>query len=139
VPRTEAKISIERPDGAEGRLPQVGARASWSRCTPIIRSGQRAHDPAAHFDQFAERVVGQGADGGTPPTVTLELTKGVDYSAYADALGNRLQWRYCFEPPTDVHPKLTGPIALRLFPHATGGDPASGLRDYCEFATYNQK
>jgi hypothetical protein len=98
------------------------------------------HDSPAHFDQFAARVVGQGTDGGTPPTVTLEMAKGVDYTAYADALGNKLQWRYCIEPPTDVHAKLTGPMAFdpETVPHATGGDPATGLRDYYDFAMYNQ-
>ncbi len=42
------------------------------------------HDSPAHFDQYAARVVGQ--DAGTP-TVTLEMTKGVDYTDYTDALG----------------------------------------------------
>ncbi|MGA7122066.1 MAG: hypothetical protein WBY94_18310, partial [Polyangiaceae bacterium] len=58
------------------------------------------HDSPAHFDQFAARVVGQ--DGGTAPTVSLDLTKGVDYTGYTDALGNKLNWRYCIAPPTDV-------------------------------------
>ncbi|MET0594572.1 MAG: hypothetical protein ABW133_17865 [Polyangiaceae bacterium] len=95
------------------------------------------HDSPTHFDQFAARAV--GADSGTP-TVTLEDTKGVDYTAYTDSLGNALQWRYCAEPPTDTHPKFTGPMAFdrRRVPHATDGDPKTGLRDYYDFATYNQ-
>jgi hypothetical protein len=98
------------------------------------------HDAPMHFDQYAARVVGQGLDGGATPTVTLDLTKGVDYTAYADALGNKLNWRYCTEPPTDVHAKFTGPMAFDpgSVPHATGADPASGLRDYYDFATYDQ-
>jgi len=44
------------------------------------------------------------------------------------------------EPPTDVHPKQVG--AMRFDPHgvpaASGSDAATGLRDYYDFATYNQ-
>jgi hypothetical protein len=94
------------------------------------------HDSPAHFDPFVARVVGQP---GTP-LVTLESTKGVDYTAYTDATGKLLEWRYCVEPPTDVHPKLTG--AMRFdpgsVPHARGGDPSTGLRDYYDFVTYDQ-
>jgi hypothetical protein len=95
------------------------------------------HDAPAHFDQFAARVVGQ--DGGTP-TVTVEMTKGVDYTAYTDALGNALKWRYCIAPPTDVHPQLNGAMAFdpQSVPHCTGGDPATGLCDYEDFTTYDQ-
>ena len=67
------------------------------------------HDSPAHFDQFAARVVGQDAG---EPTVTLEDTMGVDYTAYTDALGRPLQWRYCIDPPTDAHPKVTGAMAF---------------------------
>jgi hypothetical protein len=95
------------------------------------------HDSPAHFDQFAARVVGQ--DGGMP-TVTLDDTKGVDYTAYKDSANNAVSWRYCSDPPTVVHPKLTGPMAFdaKGVPHATGMDPKTGLRDYYDFATYNQ-
>jgi hypothetical protein len=96
------------------------------------------HDSPAHFDQFAARVVGQ-QDAGVP-TVMLEMTQGVDYTAYTDGLGNHLNWRYCIAPPTDVHPQFTGPMAFdpQNVPHATGNDPATGLRDYYDFATYDQ-
>src|SRR6202012_740204 len=90
----------------------------------------------AHFDQFAARVVGQPS----PASVTLDMTQGVDYTAYTDVLGNKLDWRYCTEPPTDVHPKLTGPMSFapQSVPHAVNDDPATGLRDYYDYATYNQ-
>jgi hypothetical protein len=96
------------------------------------------HDSPAHFDQYAARVVGQ-QDAGVP-TVTLEMTQGVDYTAYTDALGNHLNWRYCIDPPTDVHPQFTGAMAFdpQSVPHATGNDPATGLRDYYDFASYDQ-
>jgi hypothetical protein len=97
------------------------------------------HDSPAHFDQFAARVLGPAADAGAP-TVTLEMTRGVDYTAYTDALGKPLAWRYCIDPPTDVHPMLSGTMAFdpQSVPHATGEDPATGLRDYQDFATYDQ-
>jgi hypothetical protein len=110
------------------------------------------HDSPAHFDQFAARVITQSglADGGLSeagaatdagmPLVTLDATNGVDYTEYTDALGNVLNWRYCIDPPTDVHPKLTGVMKFdaQSLPHATGGDPSTGLRDYEDFATYDQ-
>ncbi|MGH7297542.1 MAG: hypothetical protein ACRELB_21575, partial [Polyangiaceae bacterium] len=96
------------------------------------------HDPPAHFDQFAARVVGQ--DAGTTPTVTVEMTKGVDYTAYTDALGNKLNWRYCMAPATDVHPQFNGQMAFdpQSVPHCTGGDHSTGLCDYYDYTTYDQ-
>lgn len=93
------------------------------------------HDSPAHFDQFAARATSTGGSA----SVTLEDTQGVDYTAYTDTLGKPVDWRYCIEPPTDVHPKLVG--AMRFDPHgvpASDQDPAAGLRDYYDFATYNQ-
>jgi len=96
------------------------------------------HESPAHFDQYAARLAGQ-ADAGTP-TVTLDMEQGVDYTAVKDALGSTLQWRYCIDPPTDVHPKFTGVMSFdpQSVPHATGSDPSTGLRDYFDFSTYNQ-
>jgi hypothetical protein len=97
------------------------------------------HDSPAHFDQFAARVADQGASA-TAPTVTLEMTKGVDYRAYTDSLGNKLHWRYCIAPPTDVHPQFMGAMAFdpQNIPACTDGNPATGLCDYYDFTTYNQ-
>jgi hypothetical protein len=94
------------------------------------------HDSPAHFDQFAARVANQ-PDGST---VTLDDTRGVDYTAYTDSAGKALDWRYCIEPPTDVHAKFTGPMRFdpQSVPHAPGSDAATGLRDYYDFATYDQ-
>ena len=112
------------------------------------------HDSPAHFDQFAARVVPPvadggvglatdgGSDGGTGavPTVTLDMTMGVDYRAYKDANGNALKWRYCMDPPTDVHQQFTGAMAFdaQNVPHAAGTDRTTGLLDYYDFTTYNQ-
>ncbi|HEX3695148.1 MAG TPA: hypothetical protein VH374_07135 [Polyangia bacterium] len=106
------------------------------------------HDSPAHFDQFAARVVppstdgGVAADGGatSTPTVTLDMTMGVDYRSYTDAQGNPLKWRYCMDPPTDSHAQFTGAMAFdpQSVAHATGTDRTTGLLDYYDFATYNQ-
>jgi len=95
------------------------------------------HDSPAHFDQFAARVVGHDAG---EPTALLEDTVGVDYTAYTDALGRPLQWRYCIDPPTDAHPKVTGDMAFApgSVPHANGNNAATGLRDYYDFSTFDQ-
>jgi hypothetical protein len=116
------------------------------------------HDSPAHFDQFAARVVPPAADGGassdgaateggatdgaTPPTptVTLDMTMGVDYRSYTDSNGNALNWRYCMDPPTDVHAQFTGAMAFdpQSVSHATGTDRTTGLLDYYDFTTYDQ-
>jgi hypothetical protein len=51
-----------------------------------------------------------------------------------------LNWRYCIDPPTDVHAKFTGVMKFDAenLGHATGGDPSTGLRDYYDYATYDQ-
>ncbi len=100
------------------------------------------HDSPAHFDQFAARVAGMEPAGQnvTYPTATLEMTKGVDYAAYQDTLGSTLNWRYCIAPPTDVHAQFVGPMAFdpQSIPRAAGSDACQGLRDYYDFATYDQ-
>jgi hypothetical protein len=94
------------------------------------------HDSPAHFDQFAARA-GASAAGAL---VTLEDTIGADYTAYTDAQGKPLDWRYCVEPATDVHPKLVGAMRFDAHgvPNAIASDPGTGLRDYYDFATYDQ-
>jgi hypothetical protein len=95
------------------------------------------HDSPTHFDQYAARAVGQ--DSGMP-TVTLEHTKGVDFTAYRDGQNMPIQWRYCTEPPIDVHPKFTGPMSFdrQSVPLAINNDPRTGLRDYYDLAQYLQ-
>src|SRR5450631_4430365 len=100
------------------------------------------HDTPAHFDQFAARVAGMGPAGigVTYPTVTLEMTKGDDFTQYKDALGNQLSWRYCIAPDTSVHQEFVGPMAFdpQSVPHVTGTDACQGLRDYYDYSTYDQ-
>jgi hypothetical protein len=97
------------------------------------------HDSPAHFDQFAALVAGKKTNGAFP-TVTLEPAQTMDYTGYKDAAGNTLNWRYCQEPPTDVHPKFTGPMAFdpHGLPHTSSTDGCMGLRNYSDYSTYNQ-
>jgi hypothetical protein len=70
----------------------------------------------------------------------MESMKGVDYTQITDALGRNLQWRYCIDPPTDAHAKLTGPMSFQPenVPHCVGANRATGLCDYYDFSTYDQ-
>jgi hypothetical protein len=97
------------------------------------------HDSPAHFDQFAAGVTGMGQNG-VFPTATVEATRPVDYTAFKDVMGHALNWRYCIAPPTDVHPQLVGPMAFdaQSVPHTSSPDGCAGLRNYSDFATYNQ-
>lgn len=98
------------------------------------------HDSPAHFDQFAATVAGGQAVNGVFPTATVELTQALDYGGLKDAMGHALNWRYCIAPPTDVHAQLVGPMAFdpQSVPRAPGTDGCAGLRNYSDFATYNQ-
>jgi hypothetical protein len=97
------------------------------------------HDSPAHFDQFAASVAGQGQNG-VFPTVRTESAQGIDYTSFKDAQGHALGWRYCIAPPTDVHAQFVGPMAFdpQTVPHTSTSDGCMGLRDYYDFATYNQ-
>jgi hypothetical protein len=120
-------ISFLADDSVTGQITMQPAQPFWDSVLP---------GSPAHFDQFAARAVGQGG----VPTVTLEMTQGVDFTAYTDAAGNPVSWRNCMPPPTDAHDAFSGPMAFDAehVPQATDGDPATGLRDYYDFATYNQ-
>jgi hypothetical protein len=101
------------------------------------------HDTPAHFDQFAARAAGQATDGGAPPTVTLDDVSGVDYLAYTDALGNPVLWRSCVKDSQGMpYGAGTGRMSFdaQSVPKAPPGPErtAAGLRDYYDYATYNQ-
>jgi hypothetical protein len=122
-------IAFLADDSVTGQITMNPAQPFWDSVLP---------GSPPFFDQFAARVIGQNTAG--IPTVTLEMTQGVDFAAVTDALGNPVPWRDCMAPPTDVHDAFTGPMAFdaEYVPRATAGDPATGLRDYYDFATYNQ-
>jgi len=117
-------------DGTRSTLVQVTLHTDHPFWDSVL------HDSPAHFDQFAARLV--GAPAGTP--VTLEMTKGVDFGAYTDGLGQAVPWRYCIAAPTDVHDLFTGPMAFdrESLPRAANAADPSGLHDYYDFSTYNQ-
>jgi hypothetical protein len=101
------------------------------------------HDTPAHFDQYAARVI--GATGGTP-TVNLEDEKGVDYTAFTDKAGAAVPFRTCLptsrwpmsgeDPPAPITQAHFDPLTINKIPST--GDPATGFRDYYDYATYNQ-
>ena len=93
------------------------------------------HDTPAHFDQLASKAVKQ-ADG--TYLVTLDNTKGVDYTAFKDPAGNPLPWRACdamYTPP-NMNPQM-GFDSLSI-PHDPAGDPATSMRDYWDYMRYDQ-
>lgn len=92
------------------------------------------HDSPAHFDQLAALAI-KGASG--EYSVTMDETVGVDYTAFQ--LGNTpLPWRACapgYQPPNAS--AQMGFDSLDV-PHDPAGDPATSMRDYADYLTYNQ-
>ena len=101
---------------------------------PVCGACRAAHvvDGGAATDAASDGATSDGpaatATASTTPTVTLDMTMGVDYRSYTDSNGNPLKWRYCMDPPTDVHAQLTGAMAFdpQSVPHATGTDRTTG-------------
>jgi hypothetical protein len=101
------------------------------------------HDSPAHFDQLAAQVsdAGDAGDAGdvVTPTVTMADLVGVDYLAFDDRHGHPLPWRSCLGPA--AYTPSAGQMhfdAQSIAKIAASGDPATGFRDYADFATYNQ-
>jgi hypothetical protein len=92
------------------------------------------HDTPAHFDQLAALAV---KDGQGNYSVTLDETTGVDYTAFT--FGDKpLPWRACapgYMPPSNN--AQMGFDSLNI-PHNPSGDPATSMRDYQDYMTYNQ-
>ena len=92
------------------------------------------HDSPAHFDQLAALAV-KDADG--KYTVTLDETVGVDYTAFQ--LGeNPLPWRACAPDYAPPNPNEQMGFDSLDIPHDPSGDPATSMRDYADYLTYNQ-
>jgi hypothetical protein len=93
------------------------------------------HDTPAHFDQLASLAV-QQADG--TYLVTLDDTKGVDYTAFKDPAGNPLPWRACdslYMPPNMNAQMAFDSLSI---PHDPSGNPATVMRDYWDYMRYDQ-
>jgi hypothetical protein len=92
------------------------------------------HDTPAHFDQLAALAV-QEAQGNF--NVTLDDARGIDYTAFR--FGDKaLPWRACapgYTPPNSN--KQMGFDSLNV-PHNPSGDPATSMRDYEDYMTYDQ-
>jgi len=92
------------------------------------------HDSPAHFDPLAALAVKE-ADG--TYAVTMDQTIGVDYTAFLFGKAP-LPWRACargYSPPN--RDKQMGFDSLNV-PHDPSGDPATSMRDYADYLTYNQ-
>ena len=92
------------------------------------------HDSPAHFEQLAALAV-KDAEG--QYTVTMDETVGVDYTAFQFGK-DPLPWRACapgYQPPNTN--QQMGFDSLDV-PHDPSGDPATSMRDYADYLTYNQ-
>ncbi len=93
------------------------------------------HDTPAHFDQLASLAVKQ-ADGSY--LVTLDNTKGVDYTAFKGPDGNPLPWRWCDSMYTPPNMNMQMRFDSLSIPHNPAGDPSMVMRDYQDYMRYDQ-
>ena len=93
------------------------------------------HDTPAHFDQLAALAKKQ-TDGSY--LVTLDDTKGVDYTAFKDPSGKPLPWRACDPGYTPPNTSAQMGFDSLSIPHNPSGDPASVMRDYQDYMRYDQ-
>ena len=92
------------------------------------------HDSPAHFDQLAALAV-KDAQGSY--SVTLDKTVGVNYTAFTFG-GAPLPWRSCltgYTPPTS-NPQMS--FDSLTIPYNPAGAPATSMRDYDDYMTYDQ-
>lgn len=90
------------------------------------------HEPALYFDQYAAALVGKPV--GTE--LTLDLLAGIDPTGFSDAAGDPLPWRSCDGssfPAGSQRAFGTGSV-----PVGPGEAPATGFRDYIDYASYVQ-
>ncbi|HEY2027901.1 MAG TPA: hypothetical protein VGH20_01720 [Myxococcales bacterium] len=93
------------------------------------------HDSPAHFDQLAALAT-KDASGNF--NVAMEATLGVDYTHFKFGAQD-LPWRSClgsYTIPVNT-PSAMGFDSL-TFPHDPAGNPATAIRDYYDYMTYNQ-
>ena len=91
------------------------------------------HDTPMHFDQLA--AIATTTPSGS--TVALSNAVGVDYTAFTFK-GQPLPWRKCltdFTPPSSNTQVSFDSLTI---PHNPSGDPATSMRDYADYMTYNQ-
>jgi hypothetical protein len=92
------------------------------------------HDSPAHFDSFASRYAGAM----TPPTAAMEDFKGFAFKPFTDAGGKQVPFRSCVDAATYIAP---GDAAMTFdtlaIPVSAAGDPATVIRDFYDYTTYN--
>jgi len=91
------------------------------------------HEAPMHFDQYAALAED---DGTGSYVVTLDDTKGVDFTALEDHAGEALPWRSCLD---DYTPPNTSPVMgfdSVGIPYDASGSPTTALRDLYDFITY---
>ena len=93
------------------------------------------HDSPAHFDQLAALAKPQ-SDGTW--LVSLDDAKGADYTAFTDSSGAALPWRAC--DPGYVPPNANAQMGFSSLSigHSPSGDPSTFIRDYADYASYDQ-
>jgi hypothetical protein len=91
------------------------------------------HDSPAHFDSFASRYAGAAA-----PTATMEDFKSFAFKPFVDALHHTVPFRTCVDATTYAPP---GDAAMTFdtltIPVNPTGDPATVIRDFYDYTTYN--
>ena len=92
------------------------------------------HDSPPHFDSYAAKVAGVA---GTP-TITLEDYKGFAFTPFVDAQNHQVPWRQCVDTAT-YQPLPGGAMTFDTQGVSVNptGDPATAIRDYYDYTTYN--
>ncbi|HZS36924.1 MAG TPA: hypothetical protein VFF06_08860 [Polyangia bacterium] len=92
------------------------------------------HDTPAHFDQLAALAKMDGAGNWN---VTLDDTVGVNYKAFKFN-GTGLPWRACLAGYTPPDTNMTMDFDSLTIPYNPAGTPATSMRDYNDYMTYDQ-
>jgi len=92
------------------------------------------HDSPAHFDQLAALAV---KDASGNYNVTMQNTVGVNYTAFTfGATG--LPWRACLAGYSPPNSNAQMGFDSLTIPYNPAGNPATSMRDYSDYLTYNQ-
>ena len=92
------------------------------------------HDSPAHFDQLAALAV---KDAQNNYGVTLDSALGVNYTAFKLGV-NPLPWRSCLSTYTPPNSNAQMGFDSLTVPYNPSGNPATSMRDYADYMTYNQ-
>jgi hypothetical protein len=96
------------------------------------------HDSPAHFDQFAAHYRGATAAPTTVPTVRLEDFAGISFTPVTDAQGHPVPYRSCLDSYTPPAGQKFMSFDTKGVPVNPSGNPATSIRDYADYSSYNQ-